>query len=182
MNRRWTENLIIFAVVLDSTRSDSWIKIRVSRARLKSTMSQTWSKLPKIFERFGFDVKLWKVPFWGDFDFVWLSVNPGLTRGILVILTKEGTLGVPMSEWVAPCHFGCSRNPRRENNIFGFFEIRHTDLGRTKYGIKNYDYIRLFLTLRNSPDMSYSRFMTILLINLVNLVIWLILVLRIWLS
>ena len=58
-----------------------------------------------------------------------------------------------------------------ENNIFGFFEIRHTDLGRTKYGIKNYDYIRLFLTLRNSPDMSYSRFMTILLINLVNLVI-----------
>ena len=43
-------------------------------------------KVAKISEKLGFDVKLWKVLFYEGFDFVWPSVNPWLTKGILVIL------------------------------------------------------------------------------------------------
>ena len=39
----------------------------------------------------------------------WPLVNPGLTRGILVILAKKGTVGVSVFEQVAPRHYGCSR-------------------------------------------------------------------------
>ena len=62
----------------------------------------------KISKKLGFDEKLWKVLFCVDFNIVWPSVNPRLTRGILVILTRKGTFGAPVSEWVAPCHSGCS--------------------------------------------------------------------------
>jgi len=61
MNSIWTENLIIFAMMLVSTRSDGRIKIRVSRPignQLRVKLSQTWSKLPKTFEKLGLDVKL----------------------------------------------------------------------------------------------------------------------------
>jgi len=58
MSSRWNKNLIIFAMTLDSTHSDSRIKIRVFGAQQESTSSQTWSKLPKISKKLGFDVKL----------------------------------------------------------------------------------------------------------------------------
>ena len=34
-----------------------------------------------------------------------------MTRGISIILAEKGTLGAPVSEWVAPHHFGCSCGP-----------------------------------------------------------------------
>ena len=58
MNSRWTENLIIFAMALVSTRFDNQIKIRVSRACRELTLGQTWSKLPNISEELGFDIKI----------------------------------------------------------------------------------------------------------------------------
>ena len=36
----------------------------------KVDLGQTWSKLLKIFEKLGFDVKLWKLLFCEDFDLV----------------------------------------------------------------------------------------------------------------
>jgi len=45
-------------MALVSTHSEGHIKTRVSRACQESTPGQTWSKLPKIFEKIEFDVKL----------------------------------------------------------------------------------------------------------------------------
>ena len=56
-----------------------------------------------------------------NFDIVQLSVNPGLTRGVLVILAERGTLSAPVSEWVVPRHFRYSYALWRENIIFRFF-------------------------------------------------------------
>jgi len=53
-------------MALVSTRSDKWIKIRVFRltlGRLQVKLGQTQSKLLKISEKLGFDVKLWKTLF-----------------------------------------------------------------------------------------------------------------------
>ena len=58
-----------------------------------------------------------------NFDIVQLSVNPGLTRGVLVILAERGTLSAPVSEWVVPRHFRYSYALWRENIIFRFFEF-----------------------------------------------------------
>ena len=48
-------------MVLGSTHSNSQIKIMVFGAHQELTSGQTWSKLPKIFKKLKFDVKLWKV-------------------------------------------------------------------------------------------------------------------------
>ena len=92
MNSRWNENLIIFAMVLVSTRFDSWIKIRV----FGPTRDRLQVKLVK---------KLWKAQVWCKtmkkccyvriltlFD-LWL--NLGLTRGIFGHFSWKS-------------HFGCS--------------------------------------------------------------------------
>jgi len=39
----------------------------------------------------------------------------------LVILAEKGTLGAPMSEWVAPHHFGCPRSPMERKLYFWIF-------------------------------------------------------------
>ena len=83
-------------MALASTRSDSWIKIRV----LVPPRVNIRSNLTKIFEELGFDVKAWKMSFGEDSDLVWILVNPRLTRGILVNLTRKGTLSAPMPEQV----------------------------------------------------------------------------------
>ena len=44
--------------------------------------------------------------------------NLGLTKGILVILAKKGTLGAPMSERAAPRRFGCYHGPMEKKKIF----------------------------------------------------------------
>ena len=74
---------------LGTTCYDDRIKIRVFGTYQELTPDQTWSNLPKFFEKLGYDVKLWKVMFWGDFDIVWLSANLGFTKGVLVILAKK---------------------------------------------------------------------------------------------
>ena len=71
---------------------------------------------------------------------VWTSFGPwsnlGLTRGILVISAEKCTSGASVPKRVAPHHFGYSCRPlEKKNNIFGFFEVRHANRGRTKYGI-----------------------------------------------
>ena len=58
-----------------------------------------------------------------NFDIVQLSVNLGLTGGVLVILAERGTLSAPVSEWVVPRHFRYSYALWRENIIFRFFEF-----------------------------------------------------------
>ena len=125
MNSRWNENLA-------STRSDGRIKIRVFGARSESTLGQIWSKLPKVSEKLGFDVKLLKMFFCEDFDLIWPPVNPGLTRGILA---KKGTLSTLMSERLHHVILDVLAAPWKENNIFGFFGVQHVNRGRTKYGI-----------------------------------------------
>ena len=122
MNSRWNENLIIFTMALVSTRSNCWIKIRVSRGHQESTLGQTWSNLLKIFEEVGFDIKSWKMLFCEYFNIVWPLVNPGLTRGILVILAKKGTLSAPVSKRVAPLHYICSYNPMEREWYFWVFQ------------------------------------------------------------
>ena len=113
---------------------DDRIKIRVFKAHWVSTPSQTWSKLLKISKEFGFDVKLWKVLFCKDFDLVWPLVNPGLTRGILVILAEKGTLSTPTFEQVAPCHYMCSCDPMEKKwYFFGFSRVWHANRGWKKY-------------------------------------------------
>ena len=114
MNSHWIENLIIFTMMLFSTRSNGQIKIMVSRARREST----WSKLPKISEKLRFNAKLWKVLFYDGFDLIWPSVNPRLTKGILVILVEKGTSGTPASERVASHHSGCPRGPMGRKIMF----------------------------------------------------------------
>ena len=54
-----------------------------------------------------------------SFDLVDLRSNLGLTRGILVILVEEGTLGCSNGL----CHdiLDLLVAPWRDNNIFGFF-------------------------------------------------------------
>ena len=121
MNSCWNENLIILSMVLGSTHSNSQIKIMVFGAHQELTSGQTWSKLPKIFKKLKFDVKLWKVKFWGDFDLVWLSSNLGLTRGILVILVEKGTLSASVFEQVAPHHSRCSHSPMESRWYFWIF-------------------------------------------------------------
>ena len=51
----------------------------------------------------------------------YLRSNLGLTRGILVILAKKGTLGAPMFKRVAPRHSGCSHGPMEKKIIFSDF-------------------------------------------------------------
>ena len=53
-----------------STLSNGGFKIRVSGAHQKSTLGQTWSKLLKISEDLGFDIKPGKMLFCEDFDLV----------------------------------------------------------------------------------------------------------------
>ena len=103
--------MIIFTMTLVSTYFDSRIKIRVFRVRQESTPGQTWSKFPKISEKLEFDLKPLKKKFCEDFDLVRLSVNPGLTMAILVILAERGTLSAPVSEQVMPHHSRYSCNP-----------------------------------------------------------------------
>ena len=124
--------------------------IRVSRAYRESTLGQTWLKLPKISEKFEFDVKLWKVLFCAGFDLIWPLVNPRLTRCILVILAEtlwvlrypNELLHIILNVLVAPW---------RENNIFGFFRIRHTNQGQTKYGINRLSDDGFFFSLTDGP-------------------------------
>ena len=52
----------------------------------------------------------------------WPLVNPGLTRGILVILVEKWTLSAPMSERVAPCHYICSCDPMERKWYFWVFQ------------------------------------------------------------
>ena len=133
MNSRWNWNLIIFTMNLVSTYSKGWIKIRVfgpTRSQPRSNLvkvakSLRSSGLMKNYERFylrGF----------------WLSVNLGLTKGILVILAEKAF-------WVLWCPNGLHHVildvlvvPCRENNIFGFFGVLHANRGQTKYSIKTH--------------------------------------------
>ena len=121
MNSRWNHNLIIFAMELVSTHSDERVKFRVFRAHRESTSSQTWSKLPIFSKELGFDIKPWKMLFYDDFDLVWPLVNPGLTKGILVILAKKGTLGALMFKRVAPRHSRCPHGPMERKLYFWIF-------------------------------------------------------------
>ena len=105
MNSRWNENFIIFTMELVSTCFDDRIKIKASRAHEESTLGQTWSKLLKISEKLGFDIKPWKMLFFEDIDLVWPLVNPGLTKGILA---KKATLSTLMVERVVPRHYICT--------------------------------------------------------------------------
>ena len=93
----------------------------------------------KIFEKLGFGAKLWKCCFvkvWTSFD---LRSNLGLTRGILVILAKKGTLGASVLKRVAPRHSRCSHCPEERKLYFWIFlRARHANWGRTKYGINTY--------------------------------------------
>ena len=118
MSSCWNDNLIIFAVTLVSTHFNRHIKIWVFGAHQESSLGQTWSKLLKISEEIRFDIKPWKMLFCEDFDLVWPLVNPRLTMGILVILAGKGTLSVLLFEWVAPWHYICSCDPKRENEFF----------------------------------------------------------------
>ena len=131
MNSCWNGNLIIFVMELVSTSSHGWIKIIVFGAHQESTLGQTWTKLPKIFDELGFEIKPWKM----IFNIVWPLVNPGLTRGILVILAEKGTLGALMSEQVVPCHFGCLCSPMERKWYFWIFGAWHANRGQTKYDI-----------------------------------------------
>ena len=53
-----------------------------------------------------------------DFNLVWTLVNPGLTRGILIILAKKGILSTPMFKRVMPRHYICSRDPMERKWYF----------------------------------------------------------------
>ena len=121
MSSCWNENLINFTMELGSTRFDGHIKIRGFRAHQESTLGQTWSKLPKIFEKLRFDVKLWKVIFWRDFYLVWLSDNLGLTMSVLVILAERGTLSALVSERVVPRYSRCSHDLMERRWYFWIF-------------------------------------------------------------
>ena len=89
----------------------------------KVNFESTWSNLPKIFEKLEFDVKLWKLLFCESFDFIWPSVDLGLTTSVLVILAKKGTLSASVSEWVALRYSRCSRGPMKRKWCFlGFLE------------------------------------------------------------
>ena len=110
MNIHWNYNLIIFAMALVSTCLDDQIMIRVSRAhrcQLRVKLGQIWLKLLKNCEELGFDIKPWKILFCENFDLVWPSVKPRLTRGIL---TKKDTLNAPMFKQVAPHHYKYSHD------------------------------------------------------------------------
>ena len=128
MNSHWNENLIIFAMALVSTCFDDRIKIKVFGAHQELTPGQTWSKLPKIFKKLKFDVKLWKVKFWGDFDLVWLSANLGLTKGVLIILAERATLSAPVFERVVPCHSRCSHGSMERKWYFWIFRGSSTQI------------------------------------------------------
>ena len=68
----------------------NWIKIRflgTSGSQPQVKLGQSLLKLTKISNKLKFDVKSWKMMFWGGFEQLGLLVNPGLTRGILVNLT-----------------------------------------------------------------------------------------------
>ena len=87
MNSHWKRNLIIFVMTLVPTNFGNRIKIRFLGRFWESNSGQTWSKLTKIFDNLRFDVKTWKMLFWDGFDQFLPLVNPGLTKGILVIFT-----------------------------------------------------------------------------------------------
>ena len=57
-----------------------------------------------------------------DFDLVWPSINPRLTRGILVFLVEKGTSGAPMPEQVVPHRSRCSRDPMERRWYFWVFQ------------------------------------------------------------
>ena len=109
-------------MALVSTCFDDRIKITVSRAHQESTPSQTWSKLLKISEGLKFDIKPWKMLFCEDFDLIWPSVNPRLTRGIFVILAEKDTLSTSVSKRVAPHHYICSCDPMERKWYFWVFQ------------------------------------------------------------
>ena len=101
----------------------------------------TWSKLLKFSEMLGFDLKLWKVLFCKGFDLVWPSVNPRLTRGILVILAKKVLWVLQRPNGLRHIILDVLMAPWRENNIFGYFGIRHANREQTKYSINSILYI-----------------------------------------
>ena len=126
---------------LVSTFLGDHIKIRVSRAHLESTLGQTWSKLLKISEELGFDIKPWKMLFSEDFDLVWPLVNPRLTRGILIILARKRHFerSGAQTSYVMPLYMFSW--PHGEKIIFfGFFGVRHANREWTKYGINRHDF------------------------------------------
>ena len=115
-HKKWYRRFVFSRDRLWTTTSFNKIthdNIRVSGAYRESTLGQTWLKLPKISEKFEFDVKLWKVLFCEGFDLIWPLVNPRLTRCILVILAEKCTLGAPVSKRVAPHHSECPRSPMK---------------------------------------------------------------------
>ena len=85
-------NGIIICLRLENHKFDlfNWIKIRFSgtpESQLWVKLGQSLLKLTKISNKLKFDVKSWKMMFWGGFDKLWLLVNPRLTKGTLVNLT-----------------------------------------------------------------------------------------------
>ena len=63
-----------------------------------------------------------------------LQSNLGLTRGILDISVKKGTLVASALERVRHIVLDVLMAPwRKKNDIFGFFGVQHTNRGQTKY-------------------------------------------------
>ena len=137
MNSHWTENLIIFAMTLVSTRSNGQIKIRVFGAR-KSKLRVNLVKVAKIFR----NARVWfKTMNSVVLQGFWPSVNPRLTRGILVILAKKVLWVLQRPNGLRHIILDVLMAPWRENNIFGYFGIRHANREQTKYSINSILYI-----------------------------------------
>ena len=144
MNSHWNENLIIFVMALVSAHSDGLIKIRAfgpTRDQLRVKLGKSCQKslkssgLMKNHEKCFFfriltlfDLRStlgWLGAFW-SFELkraLWTLRCPNRLHHI--------TLDVLVALW-------------RENNIFGFFRVRHANQGWTKYDINNED---LFLKI-----------------------------------
>ena len=132
-------------MTLVSTRSNGWIKIRVFGAHQESAPGQTWSKLLKISEELGFDIKPWKILFGENFDLVWPLVNPRFTKSILVILAEKDTLRALVFERVALRHYICSHNPMKRKWYFFYFlgSGTHIEDGQNTISTMGSDFIQI---------------------------------------
>ena len=142
MNSLWKMNSIIFEMTLAPIRSDSQIKIRVFE-----TLGVNFiSNLVKVDESHRV-ARIWcrnkKNVVWDVFDQLLLSVNPRLTRDILVNLTWNGTSSASMLEQIAPLKTRCFCGQMKVN-IFENFGVRHINWEQTKYGI--------YITKNSSSD------------------------------
>ena len=88
----------------------SWVNYRSNLVKIAKNLwgARVWYKTTE------------KVVFVRIFYLVWPSVNLGLTKGILV---EKGTLSFPVSKWVMPCHYICTRDPVERKWYFWVFQV-----------------------------------------------------------